>query len=177
MYSGMTKFEKLLDRLGARYHAREGKHWLPAGATPWLGFSVDTGDGVVRIEDKKVLNGRSFCRETLGIRPDSTVSPSSASFWNFARRVFPGGPRHVRNGWSAVNEKGIMELWRLGDGRAEVQVTVTEGLRDDMVWRRGTREWRPSKSLQFTDRGSFVSHTRLPDGPRRLPEKGRCRWA
>ena len=109
--------------------------------------------------------------ELSGLRPGSTtyarVLLSSASFLNCVQRVAPGGFRHLRNGWNVVNESGIMELRRLGDGRAEVQVAGTEELRNDVAWRRRAPGMRPLGILHFTDRGGFV----WPPRPVSLREK------
>ena len=124
------------------------------------GFTVDTGDGVVRIEEMEVAKRLSFCYEIFWLRTDSTMSAhallSSASFLNFVRLIVPGGFRHLRNGWNAVNVTGITELRGAGNGRAEVQATATREPRGDMVWRRKALESRPSESLHSWGRGGFV---------------------
>ena len=56
-----------------------------------------------------------------------------------------------------------MELRRVGEGRAEVQVSAAEELRDDMVWWWRSLMSRLAKSLQFADCGGFVWRPRLRD--------------
>ena len=85
--AGAVKFKDLLDRLGARYYTREGEHWRPTSIISWLGFMVDTNEGVARIKDKKVAEGTSLRQEIFGLQPYWTTSArallSSAPRLNF----------------------------------------------------------------------------------------------
>ena len=47
--ASMTGMMSVLDQLGVRYHAKEGKRWWPTRLIPWLGFEVDTQNNVVRL--------------------------------------------------------------------------------------------------------------------------------
>ena len=60
---------------------------------------------------------------------------ATVSFLNFLRWVVPGGFRHLRPGWGAVNESGAMDQWRAGVRQAAAQASVTEELRRDMFRR------------------------------------------
>ena len=40
--ASMTNMMSILERLGVRYHTKEGKRWWPTRVIPWLGFEVDT---------------------------------------------------------------------------------------------------------------------------------------
>ena len=44
--AGMAGLMSLLDQMGARYHAKEGKRWWPTRLIPWLGFEVDAQNDV-----------------------------------------------------------------------------------------------------------------------------------
>ena len=83
------------------------------------------------------LRRRKWRRGCHGAREFPGFGRSRPSRRGARRRqwVAPGGFAFSFVGWSAVNDSGIMELRRSGDGRAEVQVSITEDLRNDMVWR------------------------------------------
>ena len=112
----MEKFKGRLGRLGVRDHTRGGKHW-------WLGFSADTNESVVRIEEEKVAKGMSRSQGISGLRPVSTKSargpPSPVGrprrfclllrgvergqrFWNHGTEAFGRWSR----GSSSVNHRG-----------------------------------------------------------------------
>ena len=143
---GMVKFKDLLGRLGARYRTREREHKWPTRIIPWMWFMVDTHEGVARIGKKEVTQGMSRRQAIFRLQPDSTLSARallSAASLNFVRRVAPGGFCHLRHGGNAVNDSGIMELRRSGGGRAGLQSSIAEDLRNDLVWRRRSLESRP----------------------------------
>ena len=90
------------------------------------GTVVGTNYGVVRIEDEKLPKGVTLRQEIFRLRPDSTLAArsllSSAASINFNQWVAAGcgmWSRHLRHGRTAVNDSGIMELRRSGDGRAD----------------------------------------------------------
>ena len=58
--TGMTGIMSLMDRMGARYHTKDGKRWWPTRAMPWSGSVVDTQGGVVRMGERKIENGGSL---------------------------------------------------------------------------------------------------------------------
>ena len=130
----MVAFKCLLDRFGARYHTRGGKHWWLTRVIPRLGSAAGTKSSVARVEEKKLSKGMALRREIFGRQPDSTASARSllpsTSFPNFIQRIAPGGSCHLRRGWNVVNDSGVMELRRSGASSAETQVAVTEKLRD-----------------------------------------------
>ena len=68
---------------------------------------------------------------------------SSVSFLNLVRWVAPGGFCHLRNGRDVVGDFGFGALWQSGGGRAEVQVSITDELRSDVVWWPKAMESRP----------------------------------
>ena len=49
----MAAFLSLLDRFGARHHARDGKHGWPAKVGLWLGFVADTNESAMRPKTRK----------------------------------------------------------------------------------------------------------------------------
>ena len=67
LFVGVTKFAALSGLFGVRRIPCKNKHWWPTRTIPRFGFTADTGDGVVRIEDKKVSKGMSLCHEIPGI--------------------------------------------------------------------------------------------------------------
>ena len=66
---GMTGFTSLLEQLGARYHATEGKRWRPTRTIPWLRFVVDTLNNVARMEERKMEKGLRISEALFGGRP------------------------------------------------------------------------------------------------------------
>ena len=92
---GMTGFTSLLEQMGARYRAKEGKRWWPTRTTPWLGFAVDTLDGAAKMEGRKIEEGLRLREALYGARPGSTVPAreflASVSFLNFLHWVARGG--------------------------------------------------------------------------------------
>ena len=156
----------LLDQMGAGYHTKEGKRWWPTRRIPWLGFEIDTQDSVVRMEERKVEKGIRVREGIFESRPGATVPARdllpAVSYLNFLRSAIPGGFCHLRSGWDAVNESGVMELRSTGARRASALATVSEDLRNDVAWRRKMLSTRPVKSLQFGESGGFAWHPRLP---------------
>ena len=69
----------------------------------------------------------------------------------------------MRSGWYAVNESGVMDLWRSGARRASAAATASEDLRNALACRWKTLRTRPVKRLQFGERGGFARHPRLPN--------------
>ena len=47
-------------------------------------------------------------------RTSALANPTVASHLNFLQRMVPGGCRHLRSGWNAVAEGGIMDRRRAG---------------------------------------------------------------
>ena len=94
--------------MGARYCAKEGERWRPTRLVRWLGFEVDARNGVVRMEERNVNEGRRLRDEILGARPGSTIqarellaSVSFLIFLHWSSRVafaayFPDGAQWTR---------------------------------------------------------------------------------
>ena len=125
----MTGVTSLLGDMGIRYHAAEGKRLWPTRFTPWLGFEADAYRGAVRTEERKVSGGPRLREEIFGA-PQGSEMPArtllaSASFLNFLHWVTPGGFRHLRSGWGAVNESESADLWRPGRSRSSAQAEAT----------------------------------------------------
>ena len=103
----------LLDRIGARCHAKEGKRWRPTRSILWLGFVVVTLNGAAEIEERTIEKGVRLCEELFGAQPGTAVPAreliASVSFLGFLHWVTPGGFCHRRSGWVAVNEPGAMD--------------------------------------------------------------------
>ena len=123
----MSKFKDLLGHIGIRYHSREGAKWWPDRTIPRLGFTVDTRDGVVRFENKKVAKGLSLRHEVVHFDHVGACVLPSVSSLNFVQRIVPDGACQLRRGRNVANESGIVELRRVGDGRAEVQAAASGG--------------------------------------------------
>ena len=135
----MAKFKDLSSRLGAFFREREGKRWWLTRIIPWLRFMADTNEGVVRLEKRSEAEGMALRQGIFGLQADSTLSarglPSAVFFFSFRRGVAPGGFCQLHHGWNVVDDSGIMEAWRSGEGRAELQVPITGELRSDVAWR------------------------------------------
>ena len=105
------------------------------------------------MEERKVSKGLRLREEMFGAPPGSEMSARTllacASFPNSLRWVIPGGFCHLRSGWNAVNESGVMDLWRAGARRASAAAAVSEDLRNEMAWWREMLSTRPAKRLQF----------------------------
>ena len=52
-------------------------------------------------------------------------------------------------------------MWRPGKRRAEFRASVSEVLRDDMLWRRQMLGARPPRKLRYGKGGGFAWHPRL----------------
>ena len=72
--ASMTGMMSILERLGVRYHTKEGKGWWPTRVIPWLGFEVDTRANVVRLEERKVLKAQRLREEISSAKPGSDMS-------------------------------------------------------------------------------------------------------
>ena len=98
----MSGLMSLLGRMGARYHAKEGKRWRPTRLTPWLGFEVDTHNDVVRVEEREVEKGLRLREGILEPLSGATTQArdllATASHLNFLQWVAPGGFCHLRSG-------------------------------------------------------------------------------
>ena len=164
--ASMTGMMSVLDRMGVRYHTKEGKRWWPTRVIPWLGFEVDMRENVVRMEESKVAKGQRLCEEVINTCSGAEMSArellAAVSFLNFLHWVAPGGFCHLRSGWDTVNRSGIMDLWRAGARSPSVSVAIPEDLRNDMVWWWRMLERRPAKNVQFCESGGFAWHARLP---------------
>ena len=125
------------------------------GYVPWL-------------KEKKVAKALGLRQELFGLRTAYAVSAtvsarallSAVSYQNFLRWVVPGGFRLPGSGWNARNETGVMELGRNGRGRAEA--VASDGLRNDMPWRRKMLSARPTKGLLRGVIGGCVWYPRPP---------------
>ena len=121
----ITGLTSTLNDVGIRYHAKEGEMWRPTRRTPRLGFGVDTYQGAVRMEERKVLEGLRLREAIFGATPGSGMSARtllpSASLLNFLRWVISGWCFHLRSVWGAVNESGAMDQWRSGRRRPSAQ--------------------------------------------------------
>ena len=84
---GMSGFTSLLEQMGARYRAKDGKRGWPTRACPWPGFVVGAQDNAARMEERKVAKGLRICEALIGCQPGSTApaqeSLASVSFLNF----------------------------------------------------------------------------------------------
>ena len=160
-----TGVMSLLDDMGIRYRAKEGKRQRPTPCIPWLGFDADTCRGAVRTEERKVSEGPRLREEILGASPGSEMSARAslafASFLNFLHWVIPGGFCDLRPGRGAANESGAMDLWRPGRSRSSAEARVPEQLSNDMLRRRKMLSARPTKKLQFGKDGGIVWRPRL----------------
>ena len=112
---------------------------------------VDTRNNVVRMEERNVEKGFRLREAISESRPGATMQDRdllvAASSLNFLRWVVPGGFRHLRSGWDAANESGVMNLWRAGAKRASAVAAISEDLRNDMAWRRKMLSPRLAKRL------------------------------
>ena len=101
-----------------------------------------------------MTKGMTLRHEIFGLQPHSTLSArgllSTVSSLKFIQRVAPGGLRHLRHGWNAVRDSGIMGLRCPGDGRAETQAAVAEEVRNGMHG--GRKRWNPAQRIAFTSR-------------------------
>ena len=79
---------------------------------------MDTKSNVVRLEERKVGKGLRLREEVFSVRPGAMFPArdllATVSFLNFLHWVIPGGFRQLRPGRDAVNESGVMEMWRAG---------------------------------------------------------------
>ena len=136
--ASITNMLVILERMGARYRAKGEKRRLPTPLIPRLGLEVDTKSNAARLEERKVERGLRLREEVFGVHPGAVLPArgllATASFLNL-HWVAPGGLRHLRSGWDAVNESGVMKLRRAGTRAASAVVLVSEALRNDMVWR------------------------------------------
>ena len=69
--AGMTGALSLLEGIGVRLHAKEGKRRWPTRRTPWSGFEVDTHEGAVKLEERKRQKGKRLCEEIFEAAPGS----------------------------------------------------------------------------------------------------------
>ena len=93
LFARMVKFMKSLDHFGAQFHTRDGQRRRPTRFTPWLGFTVDTADNVVGVEDQKVAGGMSSRHKISKLRPGSCMVArahlSPVSFLNVVLLIAP----------------------------------------------------------------------------------------
>ena len=175
---GMSGLMPLVDQMGARYHTKEGKRWRPARLIPWLGFEVDTHNNVVRMEERKVEKGLRLRAGIFESEPGASMQArvllATVSYLTFLQWVAPGGFRHLRSGWNAVNESGAMDLRRPGARRAAPDAVISEDLRNDMAWWWEMLRARPVKRLQFGGRGGFAWRPRLPNLRELALSSGEC---
>ena len=105
----------------------------------------------MKLEEKKVEKALGLRQGLLSLHAGSMASARAlmpaVSFLNFPQRAAPGGFRHLRPGRDGVNETGVMESRRSGEGRAGAEATASGGLRNDMPWRRKMVSARPTKKL------------------------------
>ena len=71
--AGMAGSMSLVNRMGPRYHANEGKRSRPTRSIPRPGFVVDTLNGVVRMEERKVGKGTRLREAWFGAQPGTTM--------------------------------------------------------------------------------------------------------
>ena len=147
--ASMTNMLSLLERMGVRFHTKEGKRWRPTRSIPWLGFEVDTRANVVRLEERKVEEGLRPCEEIFGAQLGAVVPArdllATVSFLNFLHWVIPGGFCHLMSGWDAVNESGV---WTCGEprwrDRKEVEARCGKVDVDMMARDDGHNAWVPN---------------------------------
>ena len=175
---GASRLMSLLDQMGARYRAKEGKRWRPTRLIPWLGVEVDAHNNVVRMETRKVEKGLRLRESIFGSEPGASMQArdllATASYLIFLQWVAPGGFRHLRSGWNAVNVSGVMDLRRPGARRAAADAAISEDLRNDMAWWWEMLRARPVKRLQFGGRGGFAWRPRLPNLRELALSSGEC---
>ena len=164
---GMSGFTSLLEQMGARYRAKDGKRGRQTLACPWPRFVVGAQDNAARMEERKVAKGLRISEALIGCQPGSTApaqeSLASVSFLNFFRWVAPGGFSHLRSGWDSVNESGATDRWRSGTKGPPTRAAVAEELRNGMVWRDRMIVSRPVKKLQLRELGGFAWRPRSPN--------------
>ena len=165
-----------LEDMGVRFHTIEGKRWWPTRRIPWLGFEVDSKANVAELEVRKVQKSSRLCEELFEASPGSRVSARSllatVPFSNFLEWVIPVGFRHLRSGWGAADESGIMDQWMSGSKRANMDAVLSEQLRSDVLWWRKMLSALPSKTTQYGREGGFARHPRLPSLRRRALSLG-----
>ena len=87
MATSMTGMMSVLERMGVRYHTKEGKRRRPARGIPWLGFEVDTRCNVARLGKRKISKRQRLRGEIFSARPGAVTSGrgllAAASFLNF----------------------------------------------------------------------------------------------
>ena len=102
----------------------------------------------MKLEEKNVEKALGLRQGLFSLNAGSAESAralsSTASFLNFLQWVAAGVFRRLRSGWFAVNETGAMKSRRNGDGRAEAGAVASDGLRNDMLWRREMLRARPT---------------------------------
>ena len=117
------------------------------------------------MEGRKVGRGLRLREGIFECRPGATMQArdllSAVSYLSFLHCVVPGGFCHLRSGWNAANESGVMDPRRTGARRASAATAISEDLRNDMAWWRKMLATRPVRRLQFGESGCFARHLRL----------------